>query len=120
MGYRFPREMRIRRQKDFARVRAARATKHAGPLRVEAAPNDLPYNRLGLKVSKRVGKATRRNRVKRLLREAFRLSRHELPTGYDIVVGTRPHEPDTLHRYRRWLSDAVAQLDALWRKRGRR
>jgi len=43
-------------------------------------------NRLGLVVSRKVGKAVRRNRIKRLTREAFRLNQASLFSGIDIVV----------------------------------
>ncbi len=42
--------------------------------------------RLGITVSKKVGKSVQRNRVKRLIRESFRQLRPELKQGYDIVI----------------------------------
>ena len=46
----------------------------------------LPVLRLGLSVSKDHGPAVRRNKIKRILREAFRLERPSLPVGFDVIV----------------------------------
>jgi len=54
---------------------------------VVAVPNELDHPRLGLSVGKRIWKsAVRRNRVRRIFREAFRLSQHDLPVGFDLVL----------------------------------
>lgn len=61
-----------------------------GSLIVYGVENGLDYPRLGISASKRrVRKATDRNRVKRLIREAFRLSKADLPAGIDLVVVPR-------------------------------
>jgi len=51
--------------------------------------NELGARRLGVTVGKKVGKAVRRNRIKRLVREFFRLRKDKLPDSKDIVIIAR-------------------------------
>ena len=74
-------------------VRRRTESEPAPPTRGPALPTRGPAvsgSRLGLSVSRKVGGAVRRNRVKRLLREAFRLNQHRMSTGYDLVAYPRP------------------------------
>jgi ribonuclease P protein component len=50
------------------------------------SPNQLGRSRIGITVTKKVGPAVKRNRIKRLVREYFRLSRHQLAGHWDINV----------------------------------
>ena len=53
------------------------------------APGVTPEGRIGLTVSKKVGNSPIRSRVKRLLREWYRLHRHELKTSLELVIVAR-------------------------------
>ncbi len=55
---------------------------------------ELSQSRLGITVSKKVGNSVTRNRVKRLIREAFRMLKPELLPQYDIVVVGRKDASD--------------------------
>jgi len=57
---------------------------------VYAIANDTDVSRLGVTVSKKVGKAVVRNRVKRLVKESCRLKSLRIAKGFDIVVVARP------------------------------
>jgi len=52
-------------------------------------PNRSEKQRLGITVSKKIGKAVERNRAKRIIREAFRLTKSELKPGFDIIFVAR-------------------------------
>src|ERR671914_858627 len=100
----FPKAHRLGGELEFKAVYDARVRESRGPLTAYALPNDLGHPRLGLSVSRRVGTAPRRNRIKRLLRETFRLMQHDFPRGYDLVIVVRPHEPLILAEYQRIVS----------------
>jgi ribonuclease P protein component len=100
------RDYRLRRPADFERVYAERRSASDGRITVCCRPNGFSYSRLGLSVSSRIGNAVVRNRWKRLLREAFRLRRAELPVGVDLVAIPRGGiEPELS-----WLSEALVRL----------
>ncbi len=92
---RFRKAEHLRRPEDFRRVYARRCAASDAWLLVQACPNGLAWTRLGLSVSRKYGGAVARNRLRRLYREAFRLSKRDLPAGLDLVLIPRsPNEPE--------------------------
>ena len=116
----FRRRQRLSGSPAFQRVFDGRCRKNAGPLVVHGQPNELAYLRLGLSVGRRVGNALTRNRVKRLLREAFRLEQHDWPIGYDLVVVVRPHQTLSMADYQEFLKRALRGIELEWKKRRKR
>lgn len=115
--YAFPGSHRLKLPSQFRAVYEAKVRESRGPLTAYALPNDVGHSRLGMSVSRKVGTAVRRNRIRRLVRESFRLLRHDLPRGYDLVVVVRPHEPLMLADYQKLLSALAVRLHATWEKR---
>ncbi|HET6572371.1 MAG TPA: ribonuclease P protein component [Fimbriiglobus sp.] len=88
--FRFPAHLRLKSPAEFKAVYDRKKSASDDVLIVYAAENGRPHPRLGVSVSRKVGNAVVRNRYKRLFREAFRLTRPELPAGVDLVLIPRP------------------------------
>jgi ribonuclease P protein component len=83
----FDRPKRLVKSGDFQRAFQEGARARGAVLLVVARRNDVGSTRLGLSVGKSVWKsAVRRNRVRRIFREAFRLEFPALPVGFDLVL----------------------------------
>jgi len=81
----FTKADRLRRRSDYLRVQAQGKRLHTRHFGVTLAPPEVPASRLGLVVTRRFGKAVKRNRMKRLLREFFRRHKGRLPHR-DLVI----------------------------------
>lgn len=105
------RSVRLRTRMDFDRVFAARRSAGDACIRLYAQDNAVGYARVGLAVGRRYGNAVRRNRIKRLLREAFRHVRHTLPPADYIILPLPGAEPSVaqLQNSIRRLADKLAR-----------
>ena len=115
--YTFPRSRRLGGGRHYDRVFDAGVKAPRGPILAFARPNGLPHPCLGMSVSRRVGSAAVRNRIKRLLREAFRFHQHDLPLGYDLVLVIRPHEPLVRAEYEKIMVHIMTKLHEAWQRK---
>ena len=84
------RRYRLRKNADFQRVRRKGQSKSNKIMVLVALPNNLNHSRFGFAVNKRIGKAVKRNKIKRQMREAARLCIGEISPGWDFVFIARP------------------------------
>lgn len=82
----FPPSRRLQRPQDFQRVYDAGHRAGDNFVLMFAAPNSCGTTRIGLSVSRKQGNSVVRHGLKRLLREAYRLSQADVPEGFDLVL----------------------------------
>jgi ribonuclease P protein component len=105
-----PAQRRLRRKSDFEAAYARGRRFGNGFFAVTARPNDIGGPRLGLAVSvKNAGNSVERNRIRRTIRESFRLHQHDLPP-VDLVVSARARARDAAGEELR------TSLALLWKK----
>lgn len=103
----FRRNERIRRKKEYDTVYRRGIRRHSPHFTVITIRCTSDTSRLGLTVSRKVGNAVRRNRIKRLLREFFRLNRSRFPVPLDMVIIPKRNLPPLT------LADVARELEDL-------
>ena len=112
--YGLPKKVLLRLRRDYQQMRREGRTWADRNLVLSVRPNGLSYSRFGFVVSRRVGNAVCRNRVRRLLKETTRLERPGVEPGWDMVwiarVGARTAD---FHRVQRSVRGLLGRA-GLW------
>jgi len=103
----------LRRPADFEIVYSTRVSVADNLVIIYGRVNALAYNRFGMSVSKKYGNAVHRNRIRRLYREAYRLTKADLPAGMDLIVIPRTRNEPTVEQ----LEQSMVKLLRLLGKR---
>ncbi len=85
-SFRFTKKERITQPQDFRRVMKSGRRHTSRNFILFILKNEKTFHRLGIVVKKEIGPATYRNRMKRYLREFFRLHKHQIKGSYDIIL----------------------------------
>ncbi|MEA2013770.1 MAG: ribonuclease P protein component [Thermodesulfobacteriota bacterium] len=109
----FGKKERVRKRKRYLSIYQGGGRVHSDNFVVILAPNPSGDKRFGVTVSKKVGDAVKRNRIKRLLREFFRLNKDKLPDSKDMVIIAK--KDVSLLKYQ----DVCLELASLLKKKSR-
>jgi ribonuclease P protein component len=103
----FSKNERIRKRKEYLTIDKQGVRSYSDNFIIIVSRNESGAKRLGITVSKKVGNAVRRNRIKRLIREFFRLNKADFLDSQDIVVIVKRDIPDLTYQ------DVNRQLERL-------
>jgi ribonuclease P protein component len=103
----FKKNERIRKRKEYLTIYKQGVRGYSDNFTIIIRRNNSGAKRLGITVSKKVGNAVKRNRIKRLLREFFRLNKSSLSDSQDIVIIAKRDIPSLTYQ------DVNRQLESL-------
>lgn len=111
LSYRFPVQLKLRSAYEYQQVFQGPIRLVAGNIKIFAKPNGLGFPRLGLAISrKKTTNAVARNRIKRIIRESFRLHQHELLSVDLVVIVLRKMEDVDNQKLQSWLNSLWQRL----------
>jgi ribonuclease P protein component len=105
------RAKRLRSKIDIQRSFDIGVHRHHRPLSARIfRRSDDAATRIVVSIGKRCGNAVMRNRIRRRIREAYRVSQQQFPQGLDILIMVQPHRPLTMVNYQTVLHDLLGGL----------
>ena len=104
----YPPSARVRRRADYRRIQSGRSRVHTRHFLIVLAAAPVGTQRLGVTVTKKVGNAVVRNRIKRVVREVFRRNRELFPDATDVVFIAKQGAGAV--RYAELLADVASAL----------
>jgi len=117
-GEGLPKRLRLRKRREYLAVQRTSNRVVTPHFIVFARGNGGGPIRMGVTVSRKVGRAHVRNRVKRLVREAFRRNTERLPKGIDMVLVARQGRPASV--YEEVVSEMISAAGELQNRAGER
>lgn len=112
-----PKEKRLAKRREFLHVYETGRKWFSRYSVVFAAPNGLPYSRIGITATKKLGKAAVRNRLKRWTREVYRRQRDPLALdsySLDVIVNVKPNAAEA--RFEGFRDDLERALQKIARE----
>ncbi|MEC8555377.1 MAG: ribonuclease P protein component [Planctomycetota bacterium] len=107
----FPAKLRIKKRDEFQTAFKEGKVAADGVLVVHAVRADAGPTRMGISIAKRVGNAPQRNNWKRLIREAFRRQRGQLPHSLHIIIRPKKGATADAAAIRKSLKTLLQRLD---------
>ena len=103
----------LKKESEFKRLYKKGASFANKQLVLIILKNNLEINRLGIVISKKFGKANKRNRCRRLIKESYRSFGQNIKMGYDIIIIPRAEAPDDFWKIKSSLSHLLRKQNLL-------
>jgi ribonuclease P protein component len=117
-GATFRRWERLKKRDDITRVFKKGRSVTCPGAKLFYFNNGLPHNRIAFTFARKYGNAVERNRARRLGKEAYRLLKRDVETGYDLVLLVYPQAAEDGRPQKPCLSRRMRQLTSLFAKAG--